>query len=142
MENSDHYYDSKQKAIDQCLYLNFSHRVEGKRFGVVKFVTGGYCVTPYIPETPGRSLQFEKLPEGYADMDYTHISEIASDGEPLLHWEEIRGRLATLHGEHLRFILHYNVPLEKLIRYELASRGYDRDHKWCGFERARAIWLE
>jgi len=29
-----------------------------------------------------------------------------------------------------------------LIRYELAARGYDKDHKWVGFEKAEEVWLE
>jgi len=142
MEPSDFYYENKQKAIDQCMWLNFSYRVEGKRFGVVKFVTGGYGVTPYLPETPRRKLKFEKLPQDYEDWEYTHIQSIREDAEPLDHWEGICGTFATLDGEYLRFLLYYKIPLEKLIRYELACRGYDRDHQWCGFDKAKAIWLE
>jgi len=143
MEESDYYYESKQKAIDQCLFLNFSHRVEGKRFGVVKFVTGGYGVTRILLNNEEqRQLKFERLPQNYVKMEYTHIQSIREDIDPLDHWEGICGTFSTLDGEYLRFLLHYNVPLEKLIRYELSARGYDRDHKWCGFEKARAIWLE
>jgi len=143
MEKNDFYYESKQKAIDQALWLNFSHRVENKRFGVVKFVTGDYGVTPILLHNEEqRKLQFEKLPQGYTDMDYTNIQHIREDQDPLNHWEGLYGAFATLDGEYLRFLLHYNIPLEKLIRYELAARGYDRDHKWCGFDKARAIWLE
>lgn len=45
-------------------------------------------------------------------------------------------------GEVLRFILALNIPLEKFIRYELAARGYDEDHKWVGFPQAKKIWLK
>jgi len=143
MEENDYYFESKQKAIDQCLYLNFSHRVEAKRFGVVKFVTRDYGVTPILLDNEEQlSLSFQKLPQDHSKMDYIHIQSIREDGDPLDHWEGICGIFSTLDGEYLRFLLHYKIPLEKLIRYELAIRGYDRDHKWCGFEKARAIWLE
>jgi len=143
MVENDFYFESKQKAIDQCLWLNFSHRVEGKQFGVVKFVTGDYGVTPILLDNEEqRKLHFVKLPQGYDQWNYSHIQYIQEDQERLDHWESICGTFATLDGEYLRFLLHYYVPLEKLIRYELARRGYDREHRWCGFEKARAIWLE
>lgn len=44
-------------------------------------------------------------------------------------------------GEILRFILKYQVPLERLIRFELAARGFDKDHIWGGLEKAEKIWL-
>lgn len=34
------------------------------------------------------------------------------------------------------------IPLEKLIRYELACRGYDAETKWVGFDKAKQIWLK
>lgn len=54
-------------------------------------------------------------------------------------WEDVYGTFATVDGELLRYILHTKIPLEKLIRYELASRGFDENHRWCGFERAEEI---
>jgi hypothetical protein len=34
-----------------------------------------------------------------------------------------------MNGKLLRFLLHTKIPLEKLIRHELASRGYDKNHR-------------
>jgi hypothetical protein len=45
-------------------------------------------------------------------------------------------------GELLRFILAYNIPLEKLIRYSLSARGYDKNQHWVGFNKAKEIWLQ
>ena len=45
-------------------------------------------------------------------------------------------------GALLCFVLHTKLPLEKLIRYELASRGYDQNMNWVGFEKAKEIWLK
>ncbi len=131
---------NKEKAIDLAVWLNFKHRVEGKSFGVIQSLEGDFIIiSPNHPTF--KDEEFETLPDHYGDMNYKHIRNISMDVEPLDHWEEIKGSFATLDGEILRFILKYNVPLEKLIRYELACRGYDENHKWCGFEKAETIWL-
>ncbi|WP_299884398.1 hypothetical protein [uncultured Lacinutrix sp.] len=75
-------------------------------------------------------------------MTYSEIKAIASDSESLEHWEAIRGMISTQDGEILRFILKYQVPLEKFIRYELAARGFDESHHWIGFDKAEKIWLK
>lgn len=46
------------------------------------------------------------------------------DSESLPHWEEHIGTFSVMDGELLRFILHTKISLTKLIRYELAMRGY------------------
>ena len=76
----------------------------------------------------------------YVDMDYDHIDRIALDDDPLKHWSELRGAFSTMDGELLRFILYMKIPLEKCIRHELASRVYDEDHQWVGFDKAKEIW--
>ncbi len=133
-------HSNKQKALDDVLWLNFEFRTSGDSFGAVKS-KDDYLVT----NKKHRSLSnrtFEVLPKDYSNMDYEHIQQIASDEDPLLHWEEIRGMFSVLDGEILRYILHVKIPLEKFIRHELASRGFDKDHKWCGFEKAEEIWLK
>ena len=82
------------------------------------------------------------LPKDYSQMNYTQIRYIRMDDNPLPHWEELIGFFATMDGELLRFMLHAKIPLEKLIRYELAIRGFDKNHIWCGFEKAENIWLK
>ncbi len=75
-------------------------------------------------------------------MTYEHIVTIGMDRDPLRHWEEIRGMFTTMEGDLLRFIIEKKIPWEKIIRYELACRRHDKDHKWCGFEKAKEIWLK
>ncbi len=133
-------HSNRQKALDDTLWLNFEFRTSGDSFGVVKS-KDDYLVT----NKKHRSLSnraFEGLSKDYADMDYGHIQHIASDEDPLHHWEDIRGMFSIMDGEILRYILHAMIPLEKFIRYELASRGFDKDHKWCGFDKAEEIWLK
>ncbi len=67
---------------------------------------------------------------------------IGMDINPLSHWESIEGMFTRTNGEILRFILSHKIPLEMFIRYELACRGHDENHKWVGFEKAEKIWLK
>ena len=64
------------------------------------------------------------------------------DNDPLPHWENIIGMISVMDGEVLRYLLHSKLPIEKLIRFELAGRGYDENHRWCGFDKANDIWLK
>ena len=135
-------YPSKQKAIDRALWLNFKHRLANYyRFGVMPDNNCGYHVVSNHHESFEESKVVE-LTDGYSDMTYSDIENIRTDSEQLHQWEEIAGMFTVIDGEILRFILAANVPLEKFIRYELACRGHDKDHRWCGFEKAREIWLE
>ncbi|QTE21102.1 hypothetical protein [Polaribacter cellanae] len=132
---------NKEKAIDFALWQNFKHRVDGKHFGVIQSVEGDFLiVSPDHPTFKGEV--FETLPDHYAGMEYKHIRNISMDIDPLHHFSEIKGMISVMDGEILRFILKYKIPLEKLIRYELASRGYDENHQWVGFEKAETIWLK
>ncbi|QMU64916.1 MAG: hypothetical protein GKR88_11850 [Flavobacteriaceae bacterium] len=74
-------------------------------------------------------------------MAYDMIRHMRADKDPLDHLEELTGVFSTINSELLRYVLHTKMPLEKLIRYELAIRGYDKDHRWIGFDRAEEIWL-
>ena len=131
---------NKQKACDDAVWLNFIHRNEGKQFGVIQSIEGDFLViSPNHPTF--RNEVFETLPTDFSNMDYTHIRNISMDVNPLPFWENLKGMFSIQDGELLRFILKYQIPLEKFIRYELASRGYDENHQWVGFEKAEEIWL-
>lgn len=132
---------SRQKALDQAVWLNFENRLRNNRFGAIQGVAGQYLIMPTDhPSFEGEA--FETLPDSYKSMDYEQIQGIAMDPEPLPFWESILGMFSTIDDEVLRFILRYHVPLSTFIRFELAARGYDRDNRFCGFEQARKIWFE
>lgn len=134
-------HQSKQKAIDHAVALNFQYRCEDKEYGVIQSVEKDYLVVP-VNHATFVGEDFEKLLDTYASLDYERIEEILVDRNPLLHWESIKGIFSVVDGETLRFILALTVPLEKFIRYELAARGYNEDHKWVGFPQAKRIWLK
>ena len=134
-------HQNKSKALDNALWLNFEHRTTDKEYGVIQSKEQDYLIVPKgHPLTIGET--FEVLPESYTSLSYDRIAEIHTDPNPLWFWEELKGTFSTLNGELLRFILAYDIPLEKLIRYTLASRGYDKQTKWVGFNKAEEFWLE
>ena len=141
----DNYLDifsSQEKAIHHCLWLNFKYRIAKIKFGVIPNPNSKWAVLEEV-----RAKEMEKdfldiLPKDYSKMGYKELRHIRTDSEPLPHLEELIGHFSTMNGEILRFILHSKIPLEKLIRYELAIRGFDKNHRWCGFEKAAEIWLK
>lgn len=141
MENEAmQHHGSLQRAIDIAVWMNFKYRVNKRHYMVVKDKKSQQY---YVVQQHGRKKSpAYPLPEDYSQMDYGDIQKIRSDVDPLHHWEEIMGMFSTVHGELLRFIIATKIPLEKIIRHELASRGHDQDHKYVGFDKAGEIWLK
>lgn len=135
------YFNDIHKAADFALWQNFKHRIQKDKFGVLHESDENYAVVHQsTAEYPEMEFRFA-LPEDYQGMTYEKIQLIRTDEDPLAHWEELMGAFSVMDGELLRFILHYKIPLKKIIRYELASRGHDEDHRWVGFEKAKELWL-
>ena len=133
-------HPSLQRAIDIAMWMNFKYRIDKRSFGVIQDKKAHWYD---VVETKGRrKSSLITLPSDYSDMTYEQIEAIRTIVNPLNHWEEMVGLFSSAHGEILRFILANEVPLEKLIRYELAIRGYDENHLWVGFDKARKIWLK
>jgi hypothetical protein len=134
-------FDNRDKAVLHAIWLGFKYRTSNILFGVIEQTDDKWVV---VDHSTVKSLgeRLLKTPKNHSKMSYEDIRNIKMDYSPLKHWEELTGRFSTMHGELLRYILHTKVPLEKLIRYELALRGYDENHHWCGFEKAKRIWLK
>jgi hypothetical protein len=134
-------FDDQQKAIDHAMWLNFKYRIAGIVFGVIPGRKNDWAV---CEEAVAKEIElsfFDLLPKDYSTMSYKHLDDIRRDKEPLPHWESIIGMVSVTDGEILRYILKNKIPLDKIIRHELALRGYDENHRWCGFDKAREIWL-
>lgn len=137
------FYDNIFLAIDQAVWMNFQVRNKGVApFLVVEGANKDLVVVSRDVLALFKDPIEHPLFGDYIPMDYDHIEMIAMDKNPPEPWEIIRGMFSTLDGEILRYILHMDIPLEKFIRYELAARGFDKEHRWCGFEKAKEIWLE
>ncbi len=135
-------FDSKQKAIDHALWLNFKYRIANITFGIINGPDHNWAV---LEEATSKEMEMpflDILPKDLSELSYDKIRHIRMDNNPLPHWEEITGMFSVMDGEMLRYILDRKIPLEKLIRFELASRGYDENHRWCGIDKAEEIWLK
>lgn len=135
-------FDSKQKAIDHSLWLNFKYRIAQIKFGVIDGPDNNWAVVEEATAAEMGMLFLDIVPHDHSEMSYTNIRHIQMDSNPLPHWESIAGMFSIADGEILRYLLYAKIPLEKFIRHELASRGYDENHRWCGFEKAGEIWLK
>jgi hypothetical protein len=134
-------FPSKQKAIDTAIWQNLNYRYDDN-YGVIRSKENKDYIVLQKDHPMVSTSEFIQFTADYAGMTYDQIQAIASDRDPLAHWEEIRGMFSTVHGETLRFLLFTKVPLDKFIRHTLASRGYDPEFNWVGFDKAEAIWLK
>lgn len=142
--NNDNYldlFDSEQKAIDHSLWLNFKYRIAGIRFGVLQGPEDNWAVCEQITADEMEMSFLNVLPKDLSNLNYKHLDSIRKDKEPLPFWSQIIAMVSSADGEILRFIIANNIALDKIIRHELALRGYDQNHRWCGFDKAREIWL-
>jgi len=134
-------HNSKQKAKDLALWLNFEHRASSTQYGAIPSLSGGYLVAP-TDHPSFKGEKFLSLPDSYKKMSYAHIQGIATDEQPLVFWEAILGTVSSLDVPELIFLLDYRVPLHRFARFELACRGYNSLGHFCGYEKAMKIWLK
>lgn len=135
-------FDSKKKAIDHAMWLNFKYRIAKIKFGVIHGPDNNWAVLEEANAEEMEMSFLDILPKDYSEMTYDNIRHIKMEPDALPFWDAITGMFSIADGEILRFILHAKIPLEKLIRHELAGRGYDENHRWCGFDKASEIWLK
>jgi hypothetical protein len=135
-------FDSQEKAIYHCLWLNFKYRIAGIRFGIIDGPNNNFAVCEQATADEMNITFLDILPKNYAEMSYYEIRHIRTDKEPLPNLKALIGYFSKMDGEILRYILYAKIPLEKLIRFELAGRGFDENHRWVGFEKANEIWLQ
>lgn len=140
----DNYLDifyNKEKAIHHALWLNFKYRIAKIIFGVIQ-IKKQWAV---LEEATAKEMNVEFLdilPKDLSELSYNEIRHIRMDRDPLPHLEKIFGMISVMDGEVLRYLLHSKLSIEKLIRFELAGRGFDENHRWCGFDKANEIWLK
>lgn len=144
-DNKDNFldvFDSKEKAIHHALWLNFKYRIAKITFGVIEHSNSEWAVLEEVTAKQINVTFLDILPKDLSKLSYDDLRHLRMDKDPLPHLSAIFGMISTMDGEILRYLIHSKLPLEKLIRFELAGRGFDIDHRWCGFEKANNIWLK
>ena len=135
-------FDDQQKAIDHSMWLNFKYRIAGIVFGVIHGPEDNWAVCEQATVSEMEMMFLDILPKDYSELGYKQLDTIRQDEELLPFWSALVGLVSTADGEILLFILENKIPLDKLIRHELELRGFDKNHRWCGFDEAREIWLK
>lgn len=138
------FYDNLDKARDRALWLEFEHRNVPKQFVVFDGPedSNNYFVADIqTAQEMEIKHQYYSLPENYQHWTYGDLKGIAGDPEMLSHFEELLGKFQVMEGNLLKFILKYQLPLEKIIRHELGCRGFD-DNNWVGFQESEKYWMK
>ena len=135
-------FDDQQKAIDHAMWLNFKYRIAGIVFGVIHGPDENWAVCEQATADEMEMEFLDILPKDYSTVSYRQLDTIRQDEEPLPFWNDLIALFSSTDGEILRFILANNISIKKLIRHELSLRGFDKNHRWCGFDKARKIWLD
>lgn len=142
-QNSLEFYFDLDQAIDRAVWLQFENRSTGKKFVVYDGPADNYAVSDLqMAQEMEMDTHFYPLPESYKDLSYERLEAIAKDSDMLQHWEELLGKFSVMEGELLRFIIRFQIPVEKLIRHELVNRGFDQNNQWVGFENSKEIWQD
>ncbi|CAL2093244.1 conserved protein of unknown function [Tenacibaculum sp. 190524A02b] len=142
---NDNYLDlfkSKQNAIYHATWMNFKYRVAKIISGVLYGRDDCFAVCEEATAKEMGRTFLDILPDYYSNLSYDDIQEIRTDVEPVMPWEEICGLFSATDGETLMYIIKMKIPLEKLIRYELALRERNEHNHFCGLEKAKEIWLK
>jgi len=133
-------FDSQDSAIDHAIWLNFKYRIAKITFGIIPHPNRKWAVCEEATANELGAVFLDILPKDYSEFSYKKLDTIRQEEEPFPHWERIIGMISVVDGEILRFILETKIPLDRIIRHELALRGFDKNHRWCGFNKAREIW--
>ncbi len=140
-QNILEFYDDLTNAIDRAVWLQFEHRKEGKLFVVYDGPDNDFAVSDLdTANQMDMDHHFYPLVDDYKNLSYERLQEIKQKSFLLKHWEDLIGRFSVIEAELLRFIIQYQIPVEKIIRHELSDRGFDENNQWVGFDASKAIW--
>lgn len=140
-QNAMELYDDLNNAIDRAVWLQFEHRNADRKFVVYDGPADNYAVSDLLTaQEMELDNHFYPLPDSYKNLSYERLEAIAKESYILEHWENLLGKFSVMEAELLRFILLYKVPVEKLIRHQLANRGFDQNNQWVGFDASKEIW--
>lgn len=142
-QNNLELYSDLDQAIDRAVWLQFENRSTGKKFVVYDGPADNYAVSDLqTAQEMEMDTHFYSLPDSYFNLSHERLDAIAKDTDMLQHWEELLGKFSVMEGELLRFIIRFQIPVEKLICHELSNRGFDQNNQWVGFKASKKIWRQ
>lgn len=140
-QNILEFYDELNNAIDRAVWLQFQYRNQERNFVVYDGPEDNFVVSDLLTaQEMELDNHFYPLPDNYKNLSYERLEAIAKESYILEHWENLLGKFSVMEAELLRFMVLYQIPVEKLIRHQLANRGFDHNNHWVGFENSKEIW--
>ncbi|MBN8643452.1 MAG: hypothetical protein J0L86_16695 [Flavobacteriales bacterium] len=140
-QNAMEFYSDLNNAIDRAVWLQFKYRNAKRYFVVYDGPEDNFVVSDLqTAQEMEMDNHFYPLTDSYKNLSYERLQAIAQQTNMLEHWEDLLGKFSVMEAELLRFVLLYEIPLEKLIRHELANRGFDHNGQWIGFEASKEFW--
>jgi CRISPR/Cas system CMR-associated protein Cmr3 (group 5 of RAMP superfamily) len=140
-QNTMEFYDDLNNAIDRAVWLQFQYRNQERYFVVYDGPEDNFVVSDLLTaQEMELDNHFYPLANSYKNLSYERLEAIAKDSDMLEHWENLLGKFSVMEGELLRFIIRFQIPVEKLIRHELVNRGFDQNNQWVGFDASKDIW--
>lgn len=140
-QNAIEFYDDLNNAIDRAVWLQFQYRNQERDFVVYDGPEDNFAVSDLLTaQEMELDNHFYPLVDNYKNLSYERLEAIAKESYILEHWENLLGKFSVMEAELLRFMVLYQIPVEKLIRHQLANRGFDQKNQWVGFKNAKAIW--
>lgn len=140
MDNT--HFGTQRKAGDAAYWNNFTHQHD-KDFepvGVVHGADDNFVLLP-LSELKEMEIPLLEMPKDYKSFGYPHMQAIKIDRDPLKHWSDIFGAFSVIPTQYLMFIQESKLPLEQIVKYELAARGIGKKGKWIGFDQAERLWF-
>lgn len=121
MEIQNMKFETLQKATEMAMWMTFTHRkyTNGQHAVFLNNETREFEVKALRDKIEPEYI-FLLLPENHSQMTYSHFKTIYSDPDPLEHWKKIMVILSEIDEELLRFLVNCQIPLEKLIQFELS----------------------
>lgn len=139
--NVIHHSSDFIEALNTAIWLNFKHQALGE--GLFSIMDGPNDVFSVVSRDVLEDFENPSViphDNHYEGMDPEVAHYIRHHPQPMEHWQEIIDMISSMDGDILRFILYTDIPLNTLIKEELAGRGYDNLGIWIGFEQSKALW--
>lgn len=131
---------NREDAIQYAIWLNFKYRLGNTSFGVIQIDQEEYRIIDKVDAKEAELNFTEHLPDNYEMLTFDQI-ELIRESNVLPHFENLKEFTSNLDIELLMFLTLKNFPMEKWLRYELASRGYDENLIYIGDRQARKKWI-
>ena len=135
------FFSSKEEANYHAHWMTFKYRRAKLEFGVVHHPSGSYASCEVITAQEDGIPVIEESISDLSGLQYRDIRDLRLYKNPHEALAAILGIFSGLSNDCLMYILHAKIPLEKMVRDELTSRGRDQNGLRCDPQKAYMAWI-